>query len=170
MFTQNTKANHFIGNRTKHRTTQYDTTSHKHTQSIHTFMHANTHAHLHNRTHKRHPCIQLGTHTHTHTHPRIHTQAHDSWNFSWVTKFFSSFTQHAVFDYLIPTICAATHRPRILQVRKMAEEYAEVKEEVRQETIKGQMALDECEEKWKKLQAWQVSGGFPRREPILSFA
>merc|ERR1712032_682017 len=34
------------------------------------------------------------------------------------------------------------------QVMKMAEEYAEVKEEVRQEEIRGQIALEECEERW----------------------
>jgi len=51
------------------------------------------------------------------------------------------------------------------QVRKMADEYAEVKEEVRQETIKGQMALDECEDKWKKLQAqWGIERESLRRE------
>jgi len=43
------------------------------------------------------------------------------------------------------------------QVQKMAVEYAEVKEEVAAETLKGQQALEECEAKWKKLQAkWGI--------------
>lgn len=43
------------------------------------------------------------------------------------------------------------------QVQKMAEEYAEVKAEVQKEIDKGLEMLEECEERWKKLQAkWGI--------------
>jgi len=43
------------------------------------------------------------------------------------------------------------------QVQKMAEEYAEIKEKVALETLKGQLALEKSEERWKKLQAkWGI--------------
>jgi len=43
------------------------------------------------------------------------------------------------------------------QVQKMAEEYAEVKEEVQRAIDKGEQDLQECEDRWKRLQAqWGI--------------
>ena len=51
------------------------------------------------------------------------------------------------------------------QVKKMGMEYAEVKEQVKEETEKGEVALEECEQRWLKLQAhWGIEREKLQRE------
>lgn len=55
-----------------------------------------------------------------------------------------------------------------LQVQKMGQEYAELNEQKSQETLKGQLAVEELDAKWKKMQAhWGIERDQLQKEMAL---